>query len=182
MIKTIEYKGSVYPSFQATGNAARFAIPFAQEICIGTGFDIGCGKLEWAFPGAIPIDPVINDYCADFLPDDPDQVDYIFSSHCLEHVPHWVNSLDLWKSRLKPGGTLFLYLPHPTQKRWKPWHNRRHIHSLEPDMIREYLWDNEFQNVFVSDRDLNHSYCAMANTVECHPPLLGSPPESDRER
>ena len=53
MISTIEYKGEVYPSFQASGFAARFAFPFAKEVCHGIGFDIGCAKREWALPGAI---------------------------------------------------------------------------------------------------------------------------------
>ena len=52
-IKTIEYKGKEYPSFQAEGNASQFAIPFAKKVCIGYGYDIGYGKEEWKFPGEI---------------------------------------------------------------------------------------------------------------------------------
>ena len=52
MIKTITYKGENYPHFQTTGNASQFAIPFAKQVCFGFGYDIGCMKSEWSFPGS----------------------------------------------------------------------------------------------------------------------------------
>ena len=43
------------------------------------------------FPGSTPIDLDFDDpYHADNLPDG--EVDYIFSSHCLEHVPDWAGT------------------------------------------------------------------------------------------
>ena len=160
MIKTIEFKNSAYPAFQASGNAARFARPFAEEICKGTGYDIGCNRPEWALPGAIQIDPLLCDYDAYNLPDG--EVDYIHSSHCLEHLPDWVKALEYWMSKIKTGGTLFLYLPHPDQRYWLPWNNRKHLHSFPPDIIRAFLLDHGWINVFVSQRDLNHSFIAIA--------------------
>ena len=56
MIDYIEYKGDKYPSFQTIGNASQFAIPFAKHFCKGFGYDIGCMKKEWSFPGSYPID------------------------------------------------------------------------------------------------------------------------------
>lgn len=164
MIQTTEYKGELYPIFQTEGNAAKFAIPFAQQICNGKGYDIGCNRLEWCMPGAIPIDPVIdpsND--ALNLPDE--EVDFIFSSHCLEHISDWVGVLDYWKTKIKPGGVLFLYLPHPDQIYWRPWNNRKHVHILDPKYIKEYLVDRGFKNVFVSERDLNHSFICIAEKI-----------------
>ena len=46
---TVNFKGFEYPAFQAQGNAAQFAIPYAKHVCVGIGYDIGCGKPEWAF-------------------------------------------------------------------------------------------------------------------------------------
>ena len=110
-MQVIEFKGHPYPEFQSQGNASQFAIPFAKYFCKGNGYDIGCMKPEWAFPGAMPIDVDFNDpYHADHLPEA--QVDYIFSSHCLEHVPDWVSTLIYWTEKIKSGGVLFLYLPH----------------------------------------------------------------------
>jgi predicted SAM-dependent methyltransferase len=92
-------------------------------------------------------------------------VDYIFSSHCLEHLPHWVDALDHWSSRLKSGGTLFLYLPHRSQEYWKPWNNRKHVHIFDEEMIRAYLTDTGYTKVCVSGVDLNNSFMAMAEKV-----------------
>jgi len=115
MIKTITYRGENYPHFQTTGNASQFAIPFAKQVCFGFGYDIGCMKSEWSFPGSTPIDLSFDDpWDANNLPDK--QVDYIFSSHCLEHVDDWVFTLDYWYDKLVSGGILFLYLPDFSQR------------------------------------------------------------------
>ena len=98
MITIIEYKGNTYPAFQAEGNAAQFAIPYAKHVCIGKGVDVGCNRLEWSYPGSIPVDPIINGYSALEFPNDANELDYIFSSHCLEHVEDWVGVLDYWRS------------------------------------------------------------------------------------
>jgi len=44
-MKTIRFNKKEYPAFQTNGNAARFIMPFAQEVCKGKGLDIGCGCL-----------------------------------------------------------------------------------------------------------------------------------------
>jgi len=65
-------------------------------------------------PGAIPINIAddILDYDAYKLPDYK-ELDYIFSSHCLEHLHDPVKALEYWKEHIRKDGTLFLYLPHP---------------------------------------------------------------------
>ena len=68
-MQIIEFKGEKYPGFQAFGNAAQFAIPYAHYFCNGKGYDIGCMKEEWSLPGSIPIDMDFDDpYHADNLP------------------------------------------------------------------------------------------------------------------
>ena len=119
MIKTLKYKEKDYPYLQQDGFAAQYTFPFAQKFCAGTGYDIGCMKKEWAFPGSIPIDSDFDDpWDAYSLP--KGDVDYIFSSHCLEHLIHWVNALDYWTNQLKHGGVLYLYLPDYSQEYWRP--------------------------------------------------------------
>lgn len=163
-MKTITHNGKVYPEFQEDGFAAKFAFPFAKEVCKGWGYDIGCGRPEWAFPGAMPIDLTIDDeWDANNLPRDK-KADYIFSSHCLEHVDNWVDTLDSWRWRLQKGGTLFLYLPDFSQSYWRPWHNRKHRHVFTPEIIRTYLEDRGYENIFVSGIDLNNSFIAMAES------------------
>ena len=159
MIPTITFNNKTYPKFQAMGNAAQFAVPYARQFCQGEGIDVGCNRLEWAFPGSQPIDLLFDDEWEAYnLPDK--QVDYIYSSHCLEHLPNWIKALDYWTSKLKPGGTLFLYLPHYNQEYWRPWNNRKHLHIFTPEIIKDYM-STLYSCVFVSERDLNDSFMVM---------------------
>lgn len=158
MIETIEFKGKYYPLFQASGFASRFAFPFAKEVCKGVGFDIGCAKIEWAFPNSIPIDKSFGDgWSAMKLPDM--MVDYIFSSHCLEHLPNWCDALDYWLSKIKSCGVLFLYLPHRSQEYWLPFNNRKHVHYFDEEILKKYFEQrNDVTNIFISGVDLNNSF------------------------
>lgn len=160
MINIITYKGKLYPKFQTEGHASKFAIPFAEEVCCGEGFDIGCMKKEWALPGAIPIDIIFNDgWSATKLP--KSGVDYIFSSHCLEHLPDWVSVLDYWTTTLRVGGTLFLYLPDYSQEYWRPWNNRKHLNIFTPQIIEDYMIHNNYTNIFKSGVDLNNAFMVI---------------------
>ena len=70
-IETIDFNGVKYPKFQAEGNAMKFAIPTFKELIQPdwVGYDIGCNRPEWCFPGATAIDPAINKFDAMNLPD-----------------------------------------------------------------------------------------------------------------
>jgi len=160
MINIIEYKKNKYPSFQSQGNAAQFAIPYAKHVCVGKGIDVGCNRLEWSFPGSLPVDPAINEYDALNFP--YDDLDYIFSSHCLEHLYDWVDVLDYWTSKLKIGGVLFLYLPDYSQEYWRPWNNRKHLNIFSPTILKDYLEDKKYNNIFTSQVDLNNAFMVMA--------------------
>jgi len=154
----IIFKGKSYPEFQAKGNASQFAIPFAKYLCKGKGYDIGFCKEEWKFPGAIGIDECLNnEFHANNL---PEKVDYIYSSHCLEHVDDWVKTLEYWIQCINSDGTLFLYLPYISQKYWRPWHNHKHKHCFTPEIIRTFLEDHDCKNILISGIDLNNSFIA----------------------
>lgn len=90
----------------------------------GRGIDLGCGTTT-AFPHFIGVDNlkekgIFND--AKVRPDvtcDADKLDifadasldFVFSSHLLEHMDDWKAALRLWWSKIKVGGNLVLYLP-----------------------------------------------------------------------
>lgn len=162
-METITFKGVTYPAFQASGFAARFAFPFAQEFCKGVGFDIGCNRAEWSYPGSILIDPLLQpEYDAMNLP--PIQVDYIFSSHCIEHLSNWSDALNYWHTKLKRVGVLFLYLPDMSrQGYWRPWHNKKHLHYITPSIMSDYFNDHAiWDDVRISGTDLNASFYVIA--------------------
>jgi len=164
MIEYVTFKGVNYPKFQAEGFAAKFAFPFAKEVCKGVGYDIGCKKEEWAFPGAMIADIELNGINADNLPCEDESLDYIFSSHMLEHYNgSWSELINYWLTKLKKGGVLFLYLPNcDIQVYWRPWHNKKHIHYFNAPILARYFEDTFDGMYFISATDPNASFYVIA--------------------
>ena len=75
----------------------------------GNGIDIGCGN-DPVFPNVQPFDIEHGDAnrISDFV---KDQKDFVFSSHCLEHMQDPYLALKEWYKILKPGGYLFILVP-----------------------------------------------------------------------
>jgi len=135
-----EYRGELYPEYLHRGNAASFIQEKAQAYCQGRGIDIGAN--EWPFPGAIAIDEGETENALRLDRFAPASLDYVFSSHCLEHVTQWHDALRLWISKLKVGGVLFLYLPHESNLLWRPggpWVGARHKWSPRWQTIVPFL-------------------------------------------
>jgi len=97
-MKTLSFRDKNYPEFISNGYHARFIMPVAEEI-IGEdrlGVDVGCKHRAWAYPGSICIDTSFEDgFHATNLPHFG-ALDYIFSSHCLEHITGWREVLEYW--------------------------------------------------------------------------------------
>lgn len=130
------YQGASYPEAVALGQAMGHIKDIALRYCQGRGLDIGANC--WPLPGAHPVDnfPDENAYRLDKWPDGA--LDFVFSSHCLEHLSRWQTALLLWTSKLKPGGVLFLYLPHTSMTLWKPgspWVGDDHVWSPTVEAI-----------------------------------------------
>ncbi len=155
------YKDTLYPDIIRRGNACKFCLPFAQAFCIGEGLDIG-GVEDWSFPGATLVNVIHeNGYDAYTLPEG--LYDYIFSSHTLEHVEDYVQALETWKTHLKPGGVLFLYLPHPDMEYWRPENNRKHKHLFYPEDMKRCLETLGFKDVLTTTgHDLYWSFTIVA--------------------
>lgn len=150
------YLGNVYPSFIKQGNAIQFIEPVASHFCRGEGFDVGAGR--WPLSGATPID---LDRGGNAMSLPSGKKDFVFSSHCLEHLPDYVGAIQHWISRIRPGGVLFLYLPHPDMTYWLPQNNRKHLHTWYPRQIANLLKDLGLVNVIVSERDMYWSFSAV---------------------
>lgn len=163
-IETISFNGKEYPKFQSEHNSARWILPFAQYYCKGSGYDIGYSKEEWKLPGSIGIDEAhTSPFNAMNLP--CDNMDFLFSSNCLEHVKeNWFNILDYWLTKIKTGGIIFLYLPHKSQEYWLPENNRKHIHSFDGSEIEAYL-KLLGHKVIKSGVDLNNSFVVVCEKV-----------------
>jgi SAM-dependent methyltransferase len=151
-----EYDGQIYPTYLLNGDACRFIAPIALHFCKGSGLDVGAGR--WPLPGATPVD-LSNGGDAMALPSG--KFDYIVSSHCLEHLVDPVSALEHWKTRLKPGGVLFLYLPSTAMRYWQTTRNRKHLHEWEPGQMVRILRDLGFWDVLHSERDLAWSFSCV---------------------
>jgi SAM-dependent methyltransferase len=113
-----EYQNRKYPDYLFVGGASYAIFPVAKKYLKGNGIDIGAGF--WEYPGSIPVDSFRGEGMKKNLDDfSAESLDYIFSSHCLEHIANWQEELKHWIALLKKGGILFLYLPHPDCGIWR---------------------------------------------------------------
>jgi len=155
----IKWKNKTYPSLQASGNASRFAIPFAQEFCKGIVYDVGFSKNEWKFPGSKGID-IEDDTVFHAMNLPYGRVDAIFSSHFLEHyLGRFQDVIEYWLSLLEVDGIIFLYLPNCERQLYWAHGNKKHIHYLTPKIMREYCKMLDVDWFFVTPGcDLNSSF------------------------
>jgi len=126
-------------------SAADIAPYICQWFYGKNGLDIGCGAQK-VVPWAIGIEPRRGAYAAEDMVADPpvepvnligdgcelpwfegDSLDFVFSSHMLEHVPREAALRAVgteWPRVLKPGGLLVLYLPDGRvfQPDFHAWH------------------------------------------------------------
>jgi hypothetical protein len=125
-----------YPQFLNVGNARQFITNTALQYCRGFGIDVGSNK--WPFPGAIECDLETHDKAFSQAP-----FDFVFSSHCLEHIPAWETELKLWHDSLRQDGVMFIYVPHPLMEAWLPegpWvRGGWHVWSPDPLELVKHL-------------------------------------------
>lgn len=160
MSDTFEYRGRTYPEIVREGRATRWIEPVALRFCQGKGLDIGAGS--YPLPGAVVVDPALGPWDAANLPPAPEGGwDYIYSSHTLEHLADWVGALDLWIGQLRTDGCLFLYLPDYSMPYWRPWHNRKHRHVMDREVLADFMSDRGMKPWFASGVDLNYSFSVV---------------------
>lgn len=135
------YKGKLYPDYLTVGATGCAVARTAMKVCRGEGVDVGAGS--WPLPGAIPIDTMRGPGAGRSISDLPEEsLDYVFSSHCLEHIEEWQEALEEWVGKLKPGGVVFLYLPHPDCSIWhpgSPFVGRGHKWIPTPHLVKSAL-------------------------------------------
>lgn len=131
-----EYRGVLYPDRLTHKNATENILETALKYCQGGGIDVGAGRFPFSNAISIQNDKNQNAYA---LPEiENESLDYVYSSHCLEHLTYPWDAVKLWISKLRTGGVIFLYLPHPDMKLWRPG---------APWVGDQHKWIPEFETV-----------------------------------
>ncbi len=125
--------------------AIRRKLGYGEHFFVGDGIDIGCGD--------DPLDPKAFARIRSVFPFDKDdgdastcsglsdgRFDFVYSSHCLEHLEHPAMALAHWLRICKPGGHLIVAVPHEIYYEkglWPSRFNPDHKHSfrLEPATV-----------------------------------------------
>lgn len=137
-----------------TGNAGfrRARSYFFEKYCQGRGIDIGCFNVRVTeeadgfdkrdLPGVIQGDATYME------PIENETYDWVYSSHCLEHIEDMQTALRNWWRILKSGGHLIVFVPHRDYYERKltlpSVHNGSHFRfflpfeSFPPDTIALY--------------------------------------------
>lgn len=151
---------------------------FFDKYCQGEGLDIGCGN-DVIKDGCSGWDIVNGD--AQYLKGVPDGCfDYVYSSHCIEHVDDVRVALKNWFRVVKKGGYLLLYLPErdlyekqsQLPSRWNPHH--KHMFLLGGDTDQKDTLDiiEEIKNSLTGYKIKYAKICDEGHTITN--PLLPS--------
>lgn len=135
----------------------------------GRGLDLGCGPSK-AFPHFIGVDSgkdtqlfgvqmkpdVIVEDCSNLSLFSSESMDFVFSSHLLEHIEDTQSALAEWWRVIKPGGYLVLYLPHRDlyPNVGTEGANPDHKHDFVPADIRAALLARSDRNIHMEAQEV----------------------------
>ncbi|HLW73831.1 MAG TPA: methyltransferase domain-containing protein [Gammaproteobacteria bacterium] len=120
----------------------------------GKGIDIGCGV--WPVrPEVQPFDQVDGDanYITRYVK--PGAYDYVFSSHCLEHMRDPDHALGEWWQLVRPGGHLIVVVPDEDlyeQGYWPSLFNKDHKFTFT--ISKQQSWSPVSRNLLQMVRAL----------------------------
>ena len=98
-----------------------------RAVLQGEGIDIGCGS-DPVLPGVMPFDIADGD-ANEILRHVHRQFDFVYASHCLEHMRDPRAAIAQWWQLVRPGGALFVIVPDEDlyeQGFWPSRFNRDH--------------------------------------------------------
>jgi SAM-dependent methyltransferase len=143
---------------------------FYSKFMSGQGLDIGYSggnpNAEPVLPTAIGVDFGYPGYDGKVLPFPDESRDYVFSSHCLEHITDHYSAIKEWFRVVKTGGHLVIIVPHQFlyEKKMRPpsnW-NLDHKRFYTPQKIlhdiENSLQINSYRIVSLRDNDDNFDY------------------------
>lgn len=143
---------------------------FFDKYMSGVGLDIGgTGYIDNVLPilpGATIVDLDYPNYDGQTLPFDTNSQDYIYTSHCLEHITDYKNAIKEWHRVTKENGFIVISVPHKylyekqefLPSRYNADHKRMYTASSLLKEIEDSLTPNTFRIRFLNEDDTNHDY------------------------
>ena len=138
---------------------------FFNKYMKGVGLDIGFqgyvgSNIVPILPGATGIDIGYPGYDGITLPFADKTQDYVFSSHCLEHISDYKNAMQDWYRVVKTNGYIIIIVPHQfayekrkeLPSRWNRDHKRFYTLAKLVSEIEEALDPNTYRIVSAKDR------------------------------
>lgn len=151
-----------YSDYLKKGAAIENCKYLAKKYCKGKGVDIGAS--DWLLEGAKPIEDNIDENAYRIL-EDNNSLDYVFSSHLLEHLSDPDRAINEWGRKLKSGGILFMYLPHPSCHMWRSENLEYHLWNPDPYYLEKLFNERkDFDIKYISY--LPDGYMSFACIVE----------------
>src|SRR5579883_3348247 len=121
----------------------------------GSGIDVGCGDDPLVVPDGSVRQWDMRDGDAQFLAGIAESsLDFVYSSHCLEHLLSVITALENWLRVLKPGGFLYVVVPDYVlyeKLTWPSPFNPEHRYSFSTSITRAQV---NRQNHYHLDADL----------------------------
>lgn len=143
---------------------------FFDQYMYGNGLDIGfSGYLKDVhpiLPLAIGIDTNYSGYDGKTLPFENESQDFLYSSHCLEHISDYKQAIQEWYRVLKIESHMILVVPHrdlyekklTLPSRFNEDHKRFYQTSDLVREIEESLPINSYRIRYLRENDEGHNY------------------------
>ncbi|MDR2697888.1 MAG: tetratricopeptide repeat protein, partial [Holophagales bacterium] len=128
-----------------------------RRVLRGKGIDIGCGNAP-IFPNVRCFDQQDGDAnrISDYV---KEQFDFVFSSHCLEHMLDPRAALKDWWSLVKEGGYLYVVVPDEDLYEQGVWPSKfNYEHKCTFTIFKEKSWSPVSVNVMDLIRELSDCY------------------------
>ncbi len=146
---------------------------FFDKYMSGNGLEIGgTGYIEGVvpiLPTAINIEKDYPGYDGTTLPFSSETQDYVYSSHCLEHIDNYKGSIREWFRVLKVGGHLIISVPHKDlyekknspPSRFNEDHKRFYSSASLLKEIQDSLGINSVRIRHLVENDARHKYNSL---------------------
>jgi SAM-dependent methyltransferase len=157
----------------------RLVTGFLDRYFEGNGIDVGyrgsSSDNEPVTPNAMGIDLDFPNYDGHIIPLPSESQDFVYSSHCLEHVDDDVKTVQEWFRIIKINGYLIITVPHKflyekknsLPSNFNADHKRFYTPAILMQTIETALEPNSYRVRFLQDCDFGYDYSIAPEHHPC---------------